>query len=227
MDITRVVPVPTPVRLAGRTALVPPLRLADVATLQGWLRDVAAPCPLDAARPGIEGAVGAARRKLLAGAYDACEGWPVRYGSAEGRGSSPPRPALFFLAVALARAAPRDACDPEELLHALSPAEWRALLAACWGSDPLDELERLIDPEGAPAAGDDLNWGEAFAELAKETGWTFGEIAELTIPQWIALRTGGKVTRGAAVPPGMSLMEFARRRHALFYGDDGEARADA
>ena len=55
-------------------------------------------------------------------------------------------------------------------------------------------LER--GPEDDPDPDDDdqgdLNWAEAFAEVAHDTGWTFDEIGALRLPAWRAIRTRGK-----------------------------------
>jgi hypothetical protein len=223
LDLTRVIPVAVPVALAGRTVLVWPLRLADLALLQGWIRQIAAPSPLSAVRAALLSADAAGRARLLRRAYDRAESWPVRYGSAEGGALfNSEAGLLYFLAVALARSTPIEACDPEELVAALDPVEWSELLAAAWGTEPLDELERLLDPD-ALTPGEDLNWGEAFAETARDTGWTFAQIGELTVSQWIAYRSDGKVARVArTVPEGMTVLQYAEMRRRAFEGLDDD-----
>jgi len=223
MDLTRLIPPSWPIRLGDTTYLVPPLRLRDIARLQAWLA-VARPCPLEAARPGLDSAEGEARRAMLVELYAACEAWPIRYGSAEGAALLSTRAgAVAWLAVVLARAEPTPTDDEvAALAGSLSPDEWRRLAAVALDSDPLDELVRMIDPpEAESGEADDLNWGEAFSDVAESTGWTFDAIADLTLAQWVAIRTGGTAERGASAPrEGESVGEAAARRRRLFFGDD-------
>lgn len=225
MDITRVVPTPEPVMVAGAVRLVWPLRLRDVATLQAWLR-IAAPSPLalalaDIASGGLEGK---ARHRRLREAYDLAEAWPPRYGSPEAdRRFATHEGICFFLSVV----AERSRWTPDELAEVLAKItrdEYAALARSAFGPDPLDELGRLMglydEPEAdEDAPRDDLNWAEAFAEAAEATGWTFDQVADLTVPQWVAFRSGGKPARAAEIPPGMTVADYSRRQHRRFYAD--------
>lgn len=43
---------------------------------------------------------------------------------------------------------------------------------------------------------DPTNWGEIFAALGREYGWTFREIADMTLDQIALALAGGKAPRG-------------------------------
>jgi hypothetical protein len=216
VDITRVLPVPTPVVLAGRTWLVRPLQLRQVAELQGWLAHVADRSPLAAHRAAIAAAPeGHARDVAAARAYLALEAWPIRFGSREASPYwSTPMGARFFLHVALERAISSGGADPDP--KSLSPAEWAELGSAAFGADPLEELVGVLEPT-PEAIAEPMNWAKAFAEVARETGWTFEQIGELTVGQFLAYRTRGEVAGGTVAPrPGETIGQAARRRAAVF-----------
>lgn len=63
------------------------------------------------------------------------------------------------------------------------------------------------------------NWGEIFADLAREYGWTFAEIANMTFDQIYLACTQGKTPKaGIPIRPGMAHEDAERisrnwRRH--------------
>ena len=204
MDLSWVCPQPTPVALGDRVFLILPLRLRDVAALQGYVR-ARVPNPLEAARPALSAAPAgsAERRKLLREAYLATENWPPRYGSdaadaifldASGDGVA------YFVGRCLASSGiDVSRAELDAVLGTMSVDQLVTLTRTAFAADPLDELSRLIAREidqvedlDDDDAGEDLNWAEAFRELADETGWTFDEIGAMRMTQWVAYRSKGK-----------------------------------
>ena len=217
-DLTKVIPFAMPVSLGGLTVMVMPLRLREFAQLQAWLNRVV-PSPLEDARAAIQASEGDDRRKLLADVFERSLTWPVRYGSGLGSqlfGSQ--AGARFFLAVAMSRAdRVFSQAELDAMLGKITPDEWRQLSAILFGSNPIDEVVRMLDP--APdVPSEDLNWAQAFAEVAESTGWTFEQLADLTLSQWIAIRSGGKPSNPFAPRPGESIWAADKRRRRLLYG---------
>lgn len=224
MDLTRVLPTFEAVDVGGTRRLVWPLRLRDVAALQAFVR-ARCPSPLDSALDEIAsaGLTGRARQRRLAEAYEACEVWPPRYGSPEAAEHLDSEAGiLFFLSVV----ADRSGWTREDLDHVLAsigPGDYRRIQAAAFQADPLDRLSGLMglyDQADDEAPRKDLNWGEAFREAAELTGWTFDQLGDLTISQWVAFRTGGASSRTIEVPPGMTAAEAAERQRRKFWGED-------
>lgn len=202
--------------------MVSPLRLREFGQLQAWLNRVV-PNPLEEARDSIDAADGDARLAVLGEVLGKLATWPVRYGSElGGKLFSTEAGARFFLAVALSRS---DADATEELIvhlvKRITADEWRRLSCVLFASDPLEEVTRLLDTDPKPQApGEDLNWSEAFAQVAESTGWTFAAIADLTLAQWSAIRTGGKAINPFEPRHGESYADADRRRRKLLYGDE-------
>lgn len=206
-DITSVLPQPTVVALGEGRYPILPLRLADVARLQGFVA-AAIPCPLDAdarARLDDPATPQPERRKLLRDLWRGCKHWPPRYGSPEAdQAFRSPAGRLFFAALVFESSAV--AISVEELARELSqatPEQLRALASAAFAVRPIEALNHRVaaelgerGPEDDPDPDDDdqgdLNWAEAFAEVAHDTGWTFDEIGALRLPAWRAIRTRGK-----------------------------------
>jgi hypothetical protein len=150
-------------------------------------------------------------------AYLALEAWPIRFGTREAaRHFAGARGAAFFLAVCLDRAT--GPAQGRPAAGDLTPSEWAELSAAAFGADPLLDLIAILEPAAAGAEAEaPMNWGEAFAEVAAETGWTFDEIAGLTVGQFLAYRTRGALPGGSVAPrPGETIGQAAARRAALF-----------
>jgi hypothetical protein len=221
--IGAVIPTPIPVAVAGSVRLVAPLRLRDVAEMQTWL-SCRIPCPLAAALADLEGLEGKYRNRRLSAAYEALEAWPPRYGSPEAEAEFSKLDGLAFFLAIVGRRSGWTAEDLADVLAGIRPAEYAALCLAAFGSDPLDECGRLMgiyQPEAEDGRrSEDLNWAEAFADVADATGWTFDQIADLTLSQWTAYRTRGKSGRDPITPPGLDTDELSRFRHMLFYGLD-------
>jgi len=206
MDITSVLPQPTAVRLGGVEYDLLPLRLEEVAQLQRFAA-AAVPCPLspevrarldDPATPRPE------RRRLLRETWRACKAWPPRYGSpAADAAFRSPAGRLFFLGLLLRSSGVEiELPDLVALAGSLLPGELAHAAVVAFGGRPMEELNRRVaielgesieddDDEDDPDQGD-LNWAEAFARTAEATGWTFEEIGRLRIPQWRAIRSGGR-----------------------------------
>mgnify|MGYP000090023875 CR=1 FL=1 len=223
-DLTRVVPFPVAVTAGGARRLVWPLRLRDFASLQAWLK-TRVPCPLDAALEEIDskGLQGRARQRRLAEAFEACEVWPPRQGSDAGDallGSADG--VIYFLTVVADRSKWSEA-DLLAVVSDLTPDSLASIRRAAYQSDPLDTLtvlmELLPDDEADPAA---FNWARAFVQTIDRTGWTFDQVADLTLAQWQALRTGGVPDRTPPHPVGMTYQEAAAAQRRKFWGDDLE-----
>jgi hypothetical protein len=230
MDLTWCFPQPEPVMVGARKLFALPFRLADMARLQGYLK-VASPCPLDVARSAIGATEKGteARRRLLRDAYRACQGWPARLGSEEGRKLLATEEGLrFWLASLLGpcNAEELDAQGLAELVTKVTVPQYETLVRIAYGAAPLDELSRLITPDSFPVGkGDDkpTNWGELIAGLVKETGWTFAQCGDLRITQLAAYRSRGKYGTGKVEPPpGMSRFDFRRRQKRFFEPDREE-----
>lgn len=228
MDLTRVVPTPEAVRAGGSVRLVHPLRLRDVARIEAFVRS-RVPCPLDVALDEIaaKGLRGRARQRRLAEAYEACEAWPPRFGDPAADAVLDTADGIVFLLALIADRSGWTRGDLEDLLGSIEPGDLARIRAAAFQADPIDRLTDLMglrdpDPEPDAAPSEPANWGESFARAAELTGWTFDQIADLTLPQWRALRTGGKVDRSATIPPGMSAAEAGERQRRKFWGEDLE-----
>lgn len=236
-DITTVLPQPTAAALGGEPFDLLPLRLEEVAQLQRFVA-AAVPCPLspelraqldDPATPRPE------RRRLLRQAFRACKTWPPRYGSpAADAAFLRPAGRLFFLGLLLRSSG----YDPElatlvELDSKLLPGELAHAAVIAFGGRPIEELNRRIGRELGEREDDDsddddpeqgdINWAEAFARVAEQTGWTFEEIGRLRIPQWRAIRSGGKEKLRALDESEEALV----RRCQFFDGELDEEVADA
>ena len=200
-DLTSVIPQPEFVGLGDRTFPVLPFRLADLARLQAFAASrLPHPFPEDARRavadPGTPRPV---RRRILREAFLAAQDWPPRYGTPEADVAFLGEDGvLFFVAVALHSSG---ADVPPEELASIAPGITRGQLArlasVAFATRIVEELNELVadelgEPSDPDADGEPANWGKSFAEVAEQTGWTFAEIAELRLPQWRELRSGGE-----------------------------------
>lgn len=214
--ILDVLPRPTRLTLAGRPYLVGPLRLADVATLQGWIAGVAGD-PLDAIPPFDPTGDPEARRNALARAWRAAKTWPPAYGSpaAQAYMETSAGRAVFVLVAARLD----DPDEAAEVAGAMTPAEWAALRDVAYAVPPWKAIAAELDPFSMAGGGPGKapNWGEEFEALSAERGWTYEQIGALTIPEWRNIQRGGRAEGFRAIPmPGEGPEDTMRRTRAAF-----------
>mgnify|MGYP000228687340 FL=1 len=127
---------------------------------------------------------------------------------------------IYFLTVVADRSGWTEA-DLLAVVSDLTPDSLAEIRRAAYQSDPLDVLTHLMgllgDDEADPTA---FNWARAFVQTIEATGWTFDQIADLTLAQWQALRTGGVPDRTPPHPVGMTYAEAAAAQRRKFWGDD-------
>lgn len=200
MDLTTLFPCEQAVRLGGKTFLVLPLRIRDLAVFQEWL-NAQVPSPfelrvaeLDQLEPGSE-----AEEALLGELYEAQESWPVQFGSPEGEALlGTTEGVVFQLLVILGRCQPFSEADARELVAVLEPGEWGRLQRLVFGLDGLGLLERRISP-GAFGGPQELSWCEWLVGVCKSSGLSLWELGEWSLPQLNAFLGDGKA--GEVGPP--------------------------
>lgn len=219
MDITRVIPCPVPVTVGESVWLVCGLTLRDMAMLQAYVNaripDPVAVALQDIAKRGLRNRP---RHRRLAEAYEQAETWPPRYGSAEADAVlSTPAGRMFLLSLIADRSG-WTADQLTELCETLDAESLDRLELAAFGADPLDVAAALMGLNDQADDSDPINWAEAFADCADATGWTFDDIASMTIGQWLAYRSRGKVDRTVTRPPGVDPDTFRRQLRERFEG---------
>lgn len=224
--ITRLVPRPRPVSLAGRRFLVREARLDDLADLQAWL-DGLAPDPAD----GLDGRLAAEadpvkRDRLLFDAYGAADAGGPCYSDRAGAALLASQEGLFTLArVALARCVPVTTDDDlADLVLDATPCEWEKLRRVFFGLSVARDIERRVGcPREAPR-GRSVTWGEAVDDLARSHHWTYAYIYSLTLTEFSNARRGGKPgSSGFKGPP--AFLEGLRRRMLAAFGRGPDAPA--
>ena len=228
-DLLHVFPISEPVKVGGQPLMALPLRLVDLARLQGFLRDQS-PCPLDVARGPIarspEGSE--ARRRLLRDCFGSCQRWPARLGSEDGRKLLDSEAGLaFWLRTVLGSVEGNPTLSTPELgrlADNITVGEYERLVRVAYGVSPLDELARLITPDSYPdRPGEPTNWGKVIRRLVVETGWTFAACGEVRLTQLAAFESDGKAGLGnPGPPPGMTRWEFSKRQRRFFGPDRDE-----
>lgn len=232
--ITAVFPRPASVTLAGRPFLVDELRVGDVAELQAWLDR--SHDPLAAVRPLFGAAwVDPADRGKFDAAVDLVDEGPPAWGDARAAELlATPMGLFMFLSVVLKRHQPTlTATELVDLMGAMGPGEYSSLGEAVHRVDPMDVLSRAIDRHAGtapdPGDGSPYKWREWAYRVAESTGYTFAEMAELTLTQFFSILSGGKAPErgGRAIRPGEDVEAIARRRAAWFAGADPEPKGGA
>jgi hypothetical protein len=215
MSITACIPIPRRLTLAGSEYLVSEFRLRDLAELTARAEE-RSPNPLEGLAGIDRGAEPERWRAAFRAAYEGAERGP------EGFGSEPVADAVRLVHLAIRRHRPGFALEEAaELLTRMTGGELDRLTRLVWGADPLDELDRILDPPASgPPAG--IPWEEAIDLLSRERGLSYEAIAEMSLGAFAnALRGGKPKERGITPRPGESVVECARRRRRLFYGGDG------
>jgi hypothetical protein len=217
VSITACIPIPRLLTLAGEEYLVSEFRLRDLAELTAWAEE-RSPDPLGMLA-GIDREAEPERwRAAFRGAWEAAEAGPP------GFGSDPVGDAVRLVYVAIRRHRPGfGPDDAAELLTRMTGAELDGLTRIVWGADVLDEFDRILDPPTSkPPAG--IPWEEAIDLLSRERGLGYEAIAEMSLSAFAnALRGGKPKERGITPRPGESVVECARRRRRLFFGDGEES----
>jgi len=228
--LSELLPEPVALDLAGQEYRVGPLRLRDLAALERWLA-LAAPDPLRDLPPREADPAPATRRRRLAAARDAAASWPPRLGTpAAAELLETGRGAVAYLWILLSRHQDLTVARARDLAGRLTAAEWAALDRIAWGEPPLEAILREVDPEafgGDPEAAP-RDWGETIDRLARERGWTYAEVGELTLAQLACAERHGRPRQpGGAIASAEDLAEHLER-HRRRWGDaaDGPPPAD-
>jgi hypothetical protein len=196
--ITRVLPVPRPVTLAGRTYLADELQLKDIAQIQGWLEQQT-PHPLEGLPPVWADPEPATRPDRLRAAWTRAAAWPVRFGSPEAWAAlDGDAGRLLLLHLTVGKADPDfGVADSAGLLPGIAPAEWSALLRVAFATTPTMELAaELDDSQRDPLRLTD--WCEAFDLVHQHRVLSYREIGELYLSQWRNLNAVGKAVEMSA-----------------------------
>lgn len=80
--VTRVLPIPRQIPLAGKEHMADELQLKDLAQIQGWL-EVVDPHPLQEIPPAWADPNPETRLERLRAAWSRANAWPIRFGSPE------------------------------------------------------------------------------------------------------------------------------------------------
>lgn len=186
---------PRPIELAGRTLMIAPLRVRDLAALGAFAmghRD--GPDAIDAARSLPADATPADRAAAFRAAQDAAErhppdvgsdGFAAAFGSAEG--------AVWIAYVALRRHNDgfglAEATDLVAAMASDDPAGFGRLNRRAFGTHRARDFVSLVDPD--PDDGPPTDWPRLIDRLAVARGWSYEAIFDLTLPAfWSAQREG-------------------------------------
>jgi hypothetical protein len=219
--ITALIPVPRECTLAGTPVLVSEARLRDLATLQGHLDDEA-PDPLANLPAILAEEDETVRQRMLVTAYKTATRDALIYGEPSGSlvFRATDEGLCLFLWVALQRHQPHlSIADVVKLAVKMRDGEFDRIYRIFHGVKAWKVLERLIMGEEAPApprSRAPILWPEAIDEVARERGWTYAQIYDLTITEWVNVRREGKPeVRGRKLKPGedplQALSEMRRR----------------
>lgn len=224
--ITSIVPVPRRCPIGGESVMVSEFRLRDIADLQAildeeWadpIEDVPLVLPPDPAPQ--DAAAGDKERFLrLVPLYERAESGPPAYGTAAGNAYfATPEGGACLLWVAGRRHTPGlDPATAAKLYVEATPDEFARVWRIAHGVASLKAIEGMLWsclPGGhgdAPDHGKPATWAEMIDELARARQWTYEDVYNLTLSEWIYARNGGKVpetTRRAG--PGQDAAALAR-----------------
>lgn len=218
--ITAIIPVPRRCTLGGVPVLVSEARLRDMAELQGYLDDEA-PDPLGCLLEIAGDADQSATHRRLVQARKLAKEGPQLYGSADTSLRQTNAGIAFFLWVALKRHQPEMTAECVVALSAdMTAAEFDRIYRVFHGTKPLRLLDRLLLGPGGDDYGRTLTWGEAIDRVARDRGWTYPDVYNLSLTEWRnALRDGEPERYGRRLRDGETLEEaLESRRQAL--GED-------
>lgn len=197
------------------------LRIRDIAELQSILDDEWAD-PMDSVRDVLAdaGDDGKGQFMRLAPLYERAEVGPPVYGTTRGHEfyGSPEGGALLLWVACRWNTEGLTPALAAILYSRATPDEYMKVWRIAHGVSSLKALENLLWgclPGGhglAPDSGTPATWAEMIDGLSQlKPGWTYEQIADLTLNQWIYARNGGKVpetTRRAG--PGQDAAELAK-----------------
>jgi hypothetical protein len=202
--ITEVFPAPCVVPCGDSQIKIAELRLRDLVLLQAVLDSLAAD-PL-AAIQGTLPESGPARREALSAAYDLAEVGPPVYGEAGGRAyfGTPEGGGVFLWVVG--RRWKSNQMTPEkagELFARCTAAEFGHIWRICHGVSALRAITRMLTPFAADIyqASVAADWGEMVDKVMTDFHWTYDQILDLTLTQWIRARNGGVLPTGEIMVP--------------------------
>lgn len=158
-DITRVLPVPVTVNLAGKPYKVSELTLEDFAALQQWIKEHY-PHPFDRIREHISKFDKSQQEILLRAAYEDGEDWPPSVLSERGRRLllTSEKGSVEFIRLVLSKNQPDfTLADATHLCHAAKSEDVQALLSAAFGISPQEELEDEFLPKAQASRTQDGN----------------------------------------------------------------------
>jgi hypothetical protein len=218
--ITRIVPRPKEVQLGERFWTVGEARILDFADIQAWL-DCQTTDPLDDLEENPPSDDEDRRVRLVAAYEYLTEGILVEgsraaddvlFGTAEG--------AAAFLFIALRRYQPGiTAEDAIDVLLEMREHQFQKLRRIFFGVDSLEEISKRLLGPAPKRGGRKITWGEVIDELSSEKGWTYPQIYDLTLTEFVNARTGGKPSNanmrpiGANEDPAQAAREQYRRYH--------------
>jgi hypothetical protein len=191
---------PEPLAAGGRTLMVAPLRVRDVAAIERSLAALrpdppgSIPAPEDDPDPPTRAA------RLHAAYPRALAWWPDCGSEAWGEALATPGGAALFLWHALAPHNPGLA--PEDvagLAGSLSATDWRRLEEILWGIEPWRAIREELEPTPPPARA--RNWGAAVDRVSREHGIGYEAVGAMTFAQFRCALEGGAAT-DAAHPAG-------------------------
>lgn len=238
---------PVPCELAGRSCLVAPYRLCDLADLEVWAARLVGTIP-----QGLRAAVTTpdqpTRRAELRRLYELALAGGIAFGSPDVNAqldTHAGRTEQLWLTLRTRdprggwlRRTRRAWC--KQLGRDMDRDDWAAWRDVAWQAYPQDAAMRAIDteigviwPTPQPRSGEDLkrHWEGSIYAVMKATGLSFGEIGRLTLYQWDILRSCGEPQKVSSVEPeenpdGIDPDDYDRevleKRSAFFEETDGD-----
>jgi hypothetical protein len=242
--ITGLLPRKTSVQLDNRIFQVGEMRLSNLWELQSWL-DSKWECPLDSLRDSLASLQDWERRKTLRTIWDATEEGPATWGSHRARELfNTGEGVIEQFRVVLGQYHP-DLCQPddfsdlevetdgprylklEELAigvsnHPQGRDQFHSMMMAWQPVEPIEELASILG-EVPEVGGNPVTWVQAVMEVCEVYHWTIDYVMGLTMRQFRAARTGGKVSDfGNAVAPKTNLKAIVAAKKAQLAMEEKE-----
>lgn len=222
--LTDLVPTPRPVTLAGGEYRISPATLRELATLQSVLDDDW-PDPLDAVWPLLLDADDETRRSLLIQARVGWDTGPPLWDEESGANALATfKGVVAFLLIALRRHHGKLTVeDVVRIASGLSAAELAKARRVFFGIDSQREIDRLqLQPPDQD--GERAGWGLVVDEVARDYGWTYGQVYDLTLAELGNARRAGKPQPDVVWPtkPGQTTTEAWRELCMAAYGKTPE-----
>ncbi len=225
--ITWMMPKKTRVQLGERIFQIGEMRLSDLWELQSWL-DERWECPLDSLRGSLASLQPLERKRTLRGIWDATQEGPATWGSVRARKIFHTGEGIIEqFRVVLKEHHPelcgvdKDGRYPllEELAEQVSNLEdgftqFHSMMMAWQPVEPLEELASMLG-EIPESSGEPVTWVQAVMEVCEVYHWTIDYVMGLTMRQFRAARSGGKVSEfGNAVAPKTNLKAIVAAKKA-------------